>query len=889
MFASRDFLSCIEQQLTERGFGKKRQRVINEKFEGLTGLFKRQGYGSQIAQSMAMNKVFNDLAQETLERAKRMQHDLQVHAENGALVQLGAKTGASVWVMDGGTGKGAGVVRAAISALQDDPRYPTISVENDRASLRDKYHALLGDAMDNFRKGFMGKQKGLTSLSDLVREIFGEATSNENVQAVAHGYKNLDKVMVQDHNNAGGSMRALDDYNLPQRPNAAALNKVPFEEWRAERAKIYNWDRMTFDDGTQIPVGDRDRLLKVIYDTFTTDGTNRIDPTSFGGRGASVGNSLDNHRFIHYQNADAWLFDNAKYGGGANVVDIIDKHIEAMAHKTSLVKKFGSNPALGMQNIANQARVAAAKIQIEAKNAFDRLAADAKRAQPRPDADIAADKKLAVKSSLRASAEAEKVIKNRLEPMFDVYTHANPMSSDSPLAASIVTTANILTAAKLGSTIFLAQGGDFAQTLAMRMLNHQSLLSGMGTYLSGVTTDFKGKAEWGARSGYIFDSHIASTNTTERFSPIATYGPAWARRVSDWNMRLSGLNRHTEIARMTVQQEFMGALMHHINEPFEQVPFNNVMARYGIGPTEWNAARGSIKPWEPEPNAKFFRPLDLLQTDLPNKDQLYSQFYSMVAQESKNAVPGATLEASVFLKGKSRPDTLPGALLHSFAMFKNFPITFMQMYGRLALSEERTASRLGFLAAIGAGATLVGAMGVQLKELSQGRTPIPMGLNAKGVPNVAFWGKAALAGGGMGIWGDFLFGGINDKGQSPAEVAAGPLAGLAHDATNLALGGPFKFVNAWEDDKDMGGTGPNFAARAVQFAKYNVPFGSVWYARLALEREVWDALDQIADPNTYRRNQAKVRQQQQQYGNTYYSAPGSGLTGNGPLLTRGLR
>jgi hypothetical protein len=641
----------------------------------------------------------------------------------------------------------------------------------------------------------------------------------------------------------------------------------------------WDWSKMTFDDGSQIPVADRERLMKVVYDTLTTGGNNRIDPASFGGRGVSVGNSLDNHRFIHYKDADSWLANNAEFGGGANVVDIIDKHIEQMAHKTSLVKKFGSNPSLGMQNMANLARKAAAKIQTDAQDAAERI-------RDKTSTDIEGDKKLSAKTNLTASAQAEKVIKNRLQPMFDVYTHANPMDADSPLASAIVTTSNILTAAKLGSTIFLAQGGDFAQTLAMRMLNHQDLLSGMGTYLSGVTTDFKGKAEWGARSGYIFDSHIASTNTTERFSPIASYGPAWARRISDWNMRLSGLNRHTEIARMTTQQEFMGALMHHIDTPFEQVPFNNVMARYGIGPTEWNAARGAIKPWEPEVNAKFFRPLDLLQTELPNKDQLYSQFYSMVAQESKNAVPGATLEASVFLKGTSRPDTLPGALLHSFAMFKNFPITFMQMYGRLALSEERTASRLGFLAAIGAGATLVGAMGVQLKELSQGRTPIPMGLNAKGEPNVSFWGKAALAGGGLGIWGDFLFGGVNNQGQSPAEVAAGPLAGLAHDATNLAFGGPFKFVQAWENDKD---DKANWPAAAVQFAKYNVPFGSLWYARLALEREVWDALDQIADPNAYRKNQAKVRQQQQQYGNTYYSAPGTGLTGNGPLLTRGLR
>lgn len=425
-----------------------------------------------------------------------------------------------------------------------------------------------------------------------------------------------------------------------------------------------------------------------------------------------------------------------------------------------------------------------------------------------------------------------------------------------------------------------------AQTLAMRMLNHQDLLSGMGHYLSGMTTDFKGRAEMMARGGFIFDSHIASTSTTERFSPIASYGPAWSRRVSSWNMRLSGLDRHTEIARATVQQEMMGALMHHSGDEFDNVPLNQVMARYGIGPAEWDAVRKNTPAWEPEAGAKFLRPLDILQTNLANKDSLYSRFYTMVAQEAKNAVPGSTLEAGVALKNTSRPDTLPGALLHSFATFKNFPITFMQMYGRLALSETDTASRLKFLAAIGLGATMVGAMGTQMKEISQGRTPIPMGLNANGKPNAAFWGKALLAGGGMGIWGDFLFNGVNQQGQGPAEVAAGPLAGLAHDAANLAFGGPFKMVTAWENDEQ---NKADVGHMAVQFAKYNTPFTSLWYTRLALEREVWDALDLMVSPQARQRNAQQARQQQKNFGNSYYSLPGSGLSGNGPAVLGGLR
>jgi hypothetical protein len=320
----------------------------------------------------------------------------------------------------------------------------------------------------------------------------------------------------------------------------------------------------------------------------------------------------------------------------------------------------------------------------------------------------------------------------------------------------------------------------------------------------------------------------------------------------------------------------MGVLRDNMETAFDDLPFKNMMQRYGIEAAEWDAVRKAVTPWKPDPQAEFLRPLDILDTSLSNKDALYQRFYTMVNQESKYAVPGATLEAQVALKGTSRPDTLPGAILHSFAMYKNFPITFMQMYGRMLLSEERTSKRVGFAAAMGVGGALVGAMGVQLRELSRGREPMPMN-------RWQFWGKALLAGGGMGIWGDFLFNGVNEFGQGPANVVGGPIAGLVKDMSDVAFGDTFKFVQAWDKGSEVE---TKFASRVVNFAKANTPGTSLWWARLVLEREVWDALDELADPHAYRKQKAKERKQEQTFGNKYYSPPGSGITGNGPLLTR---
>lgn len=851
MFDQRNFVACIEGQLEQRGFGATRKAEILNRFHGLTETFRTQGWGGQVSQAMAMSRVFDDLAAKTRDRNVATMKALEVMADTRERVAQGLEIDqsrfASTLVMDGGYGKGAALARGAISMLMSDPRFAGTAAEELKFSYRGKYWAMLADGLEKFGKGSFGRQKGTAGLYDIVREVFDTgSTGNHDAHDFAKSYLEVSKVMVADRNRVGGALNFLEKY-LPQQQNTAKVMSAPFQTWRDNMNGWLDWERMTWPDGSPIKPAERDLVLKDVYDTFRTDSASKVQPGSFNGRGASVGSQLEEHRFLHYKDAASWIGSHEAYGDGT-VFDVIQKNVESMAHKTALVQQFGRNPAMWLENAKAEIRSQASVAARSATNKLDRAAVQ----------------------------QADQVIKNKLEPMFEQYTHANPMNPDSPMAAGIVATSNILTAAKLGSVPLLAVTGDFHQTLATRFLNNLPLLDGMGMYMKGITTGFKDAEQFATRAGYIFDNTVGATYTTERFSPVATYGPQLSRRISDNMMRLSGLIRHTDIARVTVQHEMMGLLKDSMEKSWSDLPFTNMMERYGIGEGEWDAARKAITPWEPTPGAQFFRPLDLLETNLANKEDLYQRFFSMVNQESKYAVPGATLEATVALRGTTRPDTLPGAILHSFAMYKNFPLTFIQMYGRLLLSEERTSKRIGFAAAMGVGASLVGAMGVQLREISKGREPMPM-------DRWQFWGKGMLAGGGMGIWGDFLFQGVNEYGGGATSTALGPLLSFANDSIQLAFGDPFKFVNAFDNDKEMKST---FVQRGANFLKMNAPGTSLWWARLALEREVWGALDNLADPNIYKKNQAKMRKQKSTYGNDYYSEPGSGLTGRGPLLSR---
>lgn len=851
MFNQRNFVACIQGQLEERGFGAKRQAEILARFHGLTETFQQQGWGGQIAQSMAMNRVFDDMAALTKDRNRAALKALEVIADTHDRVGQGATIDqsrfASTLVMDGGYGRGAALARGAIAMLMSDPRFQGSAAEELKFSYRGKYWAALTETWDRFSKGAFGTQRGKDGLFDIVREIYDPgSTKNSDAAEAATSYLKLSRVMVDDRNRVGGALNFLDKY-LPQQQNTAKVMNTPYAKWREEMNGWLDWDRMTWPDGSPIKPNERDQVLKDVYDTFRTDSASKVEPGSFNGRGSAVGSQLEDHRFLHYKDADSWIAMHDTYGDG-NVFDVISRNVEQMAHKTALVQQFGRNPQMWLENTKAEIRSQASVIARNATNKYDKVAVQ----------------------------QADQVIKNKLEPMFEAYTHANPVNPDSPLSAGVLATSNILTAAKLGSVPLLAVAGDFHQTIATRFLNNLSLLDGMTTYFKGITTGFKDAERFAARSGFIFDNTVGATYTTERFSPVATHGPQLSRRISDTMIRASGLSRHTDIARSTVQHEFMALLRDSMEKEWDDLPFTSMMERYGIGQTEWDAARKAITPWTPEPGAEFFRPLDLLETKLPNKDDLYQRFFSLVNQESKYAVPSSTLEAQVALKGTTRPDTLPGIILHSFSMYKNFPLTYAQMYGRMLLSEERTSKRIGFAAAMGVGGSLVGAIGVQLREISKGREPMPM-------DRWQFWGKAMLAGGGMSIWGDFLFNGVNEFGQGPANTLGGPLAGLAKDSIDLAFGDPFKFVQAYDKQTEFES---KFASRAVGFMKANTPGTSLWWARLALEREVWDALDELADPHAHRKNKAKERKQEQTFGNQYFSPPGSGITGNGPLLTR---
>lgn len=824
MLNSVDFAKCIRDNLKDRRFGKKRADEIVKDFEARYESYTQRGYNGTDAGIHAMKDTFDNLSNAAAEKAKRTAKMLSVQAENTQRIAQALKLKENQFGTLGAVGKkasrGTAIGRAAISLIEDDPRFSGLSYSTNKEVMRGQLFAILNDVLEKAGKGAFGMQKGKAHLPNIVREVFGENTGDVAAKEMAAAWLKVSDLGVDLFNKAGGSMQKLQRY-LPNAGNNAAKLVKDKSKWMASRADRWDWDKMRWPDGSRIAVEDRKAVMESVYNTMATDGASKIDPKAFRGQGRAVGNQLDNHRFVHYKNAQSWIDDLEEFGDG-NPFDVMVRHVEQMSHQIALVETFGPNPEMTFNNIE------------------------------------AIAKKQAAGLSAKDVADLDDVLKNKFQPMMDVVTRTNAMNPNNVWAAGAVGTSNILTAAQLGSAAILAIPGDFMQTIAVRAFNGMDMFGGMGHYFKAIAGDRKFAREIATQSGFVMDETVMATYATTRFTGMATVGPQASRRVADTVMRLSLMSGHTRAARSAAQMEFMGLLDRSIKQGFDELPFRDVMGRYGITAKEWDAVRGKLKAFEPKPGVKFMRPIDILQTDLPNKDVLYRKFQGMVFEESRKMVPEATIESTVTLKGTTRPDTLPGLLLHSFAMYKNFPVSFWMIYGRLGMTSPSVKGRLAFYAGLGAAMTMVGAMGTQMREIAKGNDPMPM-------DTPAFWGKAFLSGGAMSIWGDFLFSGVNNFGAGPADMVGGPLTGFVKDSTQLALGDVFKWADT-VGTLDYGQGDSQTLPKLVEYLRRYTPGTNIWWSRLALERQVWDRLQELADPKVYSKRRRKEANQRRNYG-----------------------
>jgi hypothetical protein len=816
------FKNCIQDGVAEGRISQAQADEVNGLFDELV-----EQYNRQMGPGPAQSKAAADAAQaariEAIQRKRR------------ALLQAQAWKRADLDMRSYRGGDPAEMGNAALALLEQDVRGTFPSAAQLRDAITRRATSMMDEYLTTFKRDLIGRTRNKATMNNLIREVFGENTGDAAARELAGAWGKASEYLRQRFNAAGGAIPLRKDWGLPQTHSVEKVRSVKFEEWRDFISARLDLDKMIDErTGLKFTPERLELALNDVYETIRTDGMSRMKPSG-AQRGKSVATRRQDHRFLVFKNPDGWLQYQNRFGS-PDPFDTMIGHIDNMARDIAMMERLGPNPASTITYLQQTIRKAAA---------------GDKRAEN------------------RANRKAV-----QLEDLYGAIMGRNNSPVDSTFAYTMAGTRQLLQSAQLASAAVVALT-DFNFQRITRKFNGLPQVGTISKTLNILMSLPRGEqAKLALRLGLTAEGFTTLAAGQMRFVGDIS-GPEVTRRIADFVMRASLLSPLTNAGRWGFGMEFLGHLGDQVDKTFKELDPNlrGALERYGMGEDRWNLMRTT--PLYDYEGATFLRPDDIAaRTDLDPRmaSDLADKLLIMVNTETNFAVPSTSIRGRLALTGNVRPGTIPGEVLRSFAMYKNFSVTVLNTHIARGLALDGVSAKGRYLAGFVVTATLMGALAMQLKEIVKGRDPMSM-------DTPEFWGAAMLQGGGLGIFGDFLFSQRNRFGGGLAETVGGPVVGLMNDTLNLTAGNIFQLVQG--EDTDL-------AREMIDFASRYTPGSSMWYTRLAMERLVTDQVRMMVDPEAPARMRRLERRYVNERGQEYWWRPGQTSPDRAPDLEAAL-
>lgn len=233
-------------------------------------------------------------------------------------------------------------------------------------------------------------------------------------------------------------------------------------------------------------------------------------------------------------------------------------------------------------------------------------------------------------------------------------------------------------------------------------------------------------------------------------------------------------------------------------------------------------------------------------------ESLQLKVRTLFSDRSRTAIPHPGAAERAMMNQGSQPGTALGEALRLFMQFKSFPISMVrkgigrELYGSGAdtLKEallQGKGDMLGLVHLIAA-TTLFGYAAMSLKDIAKGREP----RDPSDPKTIA---AAMTQGGGLGIYGDFLFGEFSRYGRSFAATLAGPTFGQIDDVAEI-----YTRIR----------TGEDALPQALRMAINNTPFMNLFYTRTAMDYMILYQLQEMVSPGYLHRLEARIKRENDQ-------------------------
>lgn len=705
--------------------------------------------------------------------------------------------------------------RAAMAILDHDDRAPYENFEARRYAIETRAHNFMEGILTNFRRTLTGAARKPALLKDVTREAFGENTGNLAAKELAQAWIKTAEYLRRRFNQAGGAIGNLDNWGLPQGHNALKVRNAGYKVWRDFIVDKLDLGKMFDDAGQPMTRQSLEATLTHVYNNIHTDGWFDRTPGASGGK--KVANRRADSRFLIFRDADSWMAYQEAFGSN-NPFDAMMGHISGMSRDIALMEILGPNP-----------------------NATIRWLKDM----------VEKDAQLGDGSLLRNARNSTK----RIQEMYDTITGTANTPIDERVAAYAQGTRAFLSSALLGRAV-LSATTDVGFQWTTRMFNGLPAANVISSYAKMLKPGDGRKA---VRSGLLADEWSKRGAGQARYTGEAL-GPEVASRVNDAVLRASGLSPWTQAGRWAFGMEVMGMLADNADKPFSKLNprFARMLERYGVGSEDWQKIRKT--PIHDEDGLHVLRAIDI------EDEALGDRVLGMIGSETNYAVPTATIRARSFMN-VGQPGTIIGEVARSALMFKSFPVSMIMLHGWRMVDRPGFAGKFKYAAAMSVSTMMMGALVLQMKDITGGKDPRPMA-------DPRFWTQAFIQGGGAGIFGDFIMSTENRVGGGIAETMAGPMAGFIEDVAAVP----------WELTK---GEDANVTGKLLKLPERYTPGGSLWYAQLAFKREILDQVREALDPE-YWESWDRMESYARRTGQEYWWEPGQSVPGRAPEMETAL-
>lgn len=517
--------------------------------------------------------------------------------------------------------------------------------------------------------------------------------------------------------------------------------------------------------------------------------------------------SVSKSRVLHFLSPDAWMDYHERFGRGS-LFGAVMGDLERGAKNAGLMTRWGPNP----------------------EAAFENTTAELTK-QARQTGDLQGAQKL--QSAMRKAEFGELTGENNVPDNLRMALVFRAIRWDQ-------------TVAKLGGMV-LSSASD------VPLASHAHVRAG-GTWLDGYRGAFEGitrlQSAESKRAADLLDvgARSAAAHLTGRFT--ASDGPlGWMASTSRLFYKVNLFELWADGLRRGMAGMFSAHLGENAARPFAAIDtgLRETLERFGIDEAGWDGIRKGAAKGDDGRTYLTFEAVEAL-----GDSDLEGRFRAMVTNHLDDTMTEPRARERVGLIRGSKPGTVLGEASRSFTQFWSFNQAIIGRHIAPAARGHSGKSPAALLAHLILATTLMGYASMQAKQIVKGRTPraitnedgeLDMGEAAKVL------GASALQGGGIGIYGDFLFGEANRGGASPWATLAGPSVGEAEKLLSI-----FSSMKRGEWD-DVG-------ADSVRFGVSNTPFLNLWYTRLGLDYLVLWRMQEAISPGYLARYEDRVRERE---------------------------